>query len=793
MSKILLLGGTGALGTYVTQHLLKRDKNLSISVTSRAKHSDSSGVKYIHGNAKDPGFLNELLSTEKYDCIVDFMIWKTAEFKAVHKQLLNSCGQYIFTSSYRAYANAGVNKLNENSPLLVDVIKDKEYLATDEYALCKGRSEKILHGCGLNNYTIIRPSITFSRNRFQIGTLEAPIILPRSLRGEPLLFPKEMLHKKAAISWAGDVGYMIASLIGNEKAYRETFNVSSSSNYDWEQVANLYNRFLGTTLALTDVETYINAVGGKYQTLYDRMYDRVMDNSKVLSFIGMEEKQLTPIPIALEQELKDTLINNGGFVEDVRKNDAMNVAIKEAGEALTNVLSSNPKSKDTFLANCASSVNKSVGILNFHFANNYGAVLVPFAMVKVINDLGYDPVIINYVAKKFMRHPAFVSFRGKHLGKITREFNDIASLKDSKLKINRFVVGSDQVWRMFDTNVYLLSWVSGLTNFISYAASFGHDKYEGSISRARACALLKRFDAISVREESGVDVCLNEFGAKAIQVLDPTLLVERKVYEDLIAENENRVPDEQYICGIFLNAKSQGYFNNRNVLFSLRNKYKLINPIKDEKNQYRPVSEWLALIKNAKYVITDSFHGAVFSIIFNKQFVTLMHEGFNGNARIPSLLNAAGISQNRIYTSIDEITVESFKELIDYKYVKEKLSRERERSIDFLKESLSKPLSYKTELLEPDILSLIKDRDNFFPTEDVFINKWFKCKLIDEFSTPSNQAVIGSNNAKPKYTLSQFLIYYMYRGLFRVTSGKLQCFFKKKRAEYRQLVRGDIP
>lgn len=795
MSKILLLGGTGALGTYLVEELVPQGHD--IYITSRSAHNNTKDVNYIVGNARDIRFLQDILRT-RWDCIVDFMIWPSEVFRDVYKNLLNSCGHYIFTSSYRVYANAGRVPLTEDKPLLLDTTTDQEYLKTDEYALAKARSEKILFNSDCENFTIIRPAITFSKFRFQIGTHEAGTILPCTLAQRPLLLPEEMLRKECAVSWAGDVAKMIKPLLLNIDAYRNIFNVANAERHTWGEIASYYHEIIGTKLKFTDLDTYIKVMGGQYQIKYDRMFDRVIDNTKVLKFSGLKNSDLTPIRKALEFELKDYKTK----LAQIKPNNSLINKMKQVCMEQKSVHSPESKNQTKAISNVPSlkvvPKKEKVGLLNFHFANNFGAVLVPFALKRVIESLGFEVEIINYVAQKFSRQGEFLKFRGKYLNPVSREYSNIEELKTDAENWNKIVVGSDQVWRMFDTNVYMLEWAKGQCSFIAYAASFGHDCYEGSIPRSKACLLLHRFDAISVREDSGVDICRNEFGVSAIQVLDPTFLLNSTTYDKIIDKEKVNIPNEPYICGVFLSAKSANYVNNPNILLSLRSKYKLINAIKDENGNFRSVAEWLALIKNAKYVITDSFHGTVFSIIYSKQFITLMHEGFNGSARIPSLLKSLGISMERIFDNVNSITLDSFSKDIDYLDVQCTLKKKKNESFIFLKNALLAEFPEKSDYQEFDAFKIIskigflnnsQSKNSLTQVEA----KWLGLKLAETISNDTIGKELSVNSKiKMNYTKMQFCIYWIYRFLFKISFGKLKQFFKTKRAYYRNIVRGPI-
>ncbi len=191
-----------------------------------------------------------------------------------------------------------------------------------------------------------------------------------------------------------------------------------------------------------------------------------------------------------------------------------------------------------------------VGIMNFHFANNLGAVLVPYSLQKAIERLGYRAEIINFFGDTPPLNKKFEAFRQKYLTPMSRKLETKEDLQKISPWWKRIVVGSDQIWRMFDTGIYMLNWAYGKKTLVSYAASFGHDRYVGRIDREEASILLSRFDAVSVREKSGVDIC-RELGTDAIQVLDPTLLLESEDYEKIIG-GEAIQADSNYLCTVFI-------------------------------------------------------------------------------------------------------------------------------------------------------------------------------------------------------------------------------------------------
>lgn len=338
--------------------------------------------------------------------------------------------------------------------------------------------------------------------------------------------------------------------------------------------------------------------------------------------------------------------------------------------------------------------DKKVGIMNFHYSNtNFGAVMVPYALSEVLKKYGYQPEIINYIPKfKADKNEVFETFREKCLNRtfICRTVRDLEIVSKN---FRRFVTGSDQVFRWHGNGKYLFNYVSGPANIISYAGSFGKDKYEGT-DIAYVKKLFKRFDAISVREKSGVDVLKDKFDADATWVLDPTLLLGSEDYEKIIKKENVVTPDKKYIGYMFLN-------NNINEasFAHLKNEHELINCLKTN-GKFHNVGQWLNYIKNCDYFITDSFHGCVFATIFKKQFVCLSRKK-GGNSRLESLFERLGINPQRFYTQIQDVTFKAFDEKIDYNLVEERLRKAQKESLDFLLASLKMPLVYKERLNIP--------------------------------------------------------------------------------------------
>ncbi|MBQ7178850.1 MAG: NAD-dependent epimerase/dehydratase family protein [Victivallales bacterium] len=300
MANILLMGGTGAMGVYLRQILVERGDN--VFVTTRAEHRDEKGIRFLQGNAHDLDFLKRIVAETKPDAMVDFMIYYTESFRRRVQTLLSMSPQYVFISSYRVFAEA--EPIVEDSPRLLDVIEDETYLKTDEYALTKARQEDALRSSGKHNWTIVRPAITYSKERFQFGVLEAPIICWRALHNLPVIMPRQMLDHQTTMTWGGDVARMIAGLTGNPLALGEDFNCATAEHHTWREVAEIYGRAIGLRVFPCTVEEYIWGPN-KYQIMYDRMFNRVMDNSKVLRVTGIKQDSFVSLEDGLSRELAE--------------------------------------------------------------------------------------------------------------------------------------------------------------------------------------------------------------------------------------------------------------------------------------------------------------------------------------------------------------------------------------------------------------------------------------------------------------------------------------------------------
>lgn len=339
-----------------------------------------------------------------------------------------------------------------------------------------------------------------------------------------------------------------------------------------------------------------------------------------------------------------------------------------------------------------------IGILTHPQGANYGGVLQCYALCRYLHTMGHDPIVIRRESDKsfflwewirsvlkFLHFPRYYKpntvdktihirqFVEKHLNR-TMPIRSQHQMRKvcRKYQLDTIIVGSDQVWRndfalKFGYN-YFLDFVPSSVKRISYAASFGLSGWRYTpLQTDHIKQLLTQFSAISVREKEAVSLCIDNLNVNAIHVVDPTLLLSSNDYTNITS---NRLVNENYVFIYWLGTeadKQQAIANSelkdkRIADISLRSKNELIS-----------IENWLSYIKYADFVITDSFHGCVFSILFHKQF-SIFSNHLGGNERLNSLLELLGINPSDGY--------------VDYVKVDECLLKVREKSIMFLNNTL---------------------------------------------------------------------------------------------------------
>lgn len=376
-----------------------------------------------------------------------------------------------------------------------------------------------------------------------------------------------------------------------------------------------------------------------------------------------------------------------------------------------------------------------IGILTLPLNSNYGGVLQAYALQTVLKRMGHDVLEVELKKNLRWQYPPLwkmpLSFGKRFLFKyIVRRKNQKILLEryerkiypllvhdilefiskyikqfkvdkfiDCKGKFDAFVCGSDQIWRykyylFFEgdiANVYLKFLGDDSCKRIAYAASFGTDNWEYPAKETAECKnWIQKFDAVSVREETGVKLCSTYYDIKAKHVLDPTMLLSKDDYVDLIEKSDVPKSKGNLFCYILDNTDEKmnvvKNIEKQRHLSSFFMKGDCGNWTEDlEKRIQPPVESWLRAFYDSEFIVTDSFHACVFSILFHKQFLVIGNKE-RGLARIYSLLSMFGL-EDRL-TSDTGLDINRMK-TIDYDRVDEILAKHREESRTFLIQALT--------------------------------------------------------------------------------------------------------
>ena len=307
MKKVLLIAGGGTLGTYTAKELL--NKGCAVDVICLEDYTSNNPKLCYHKAKADLNYLTEFLKDKYYDGIVNFIHYYVPDmYKPVHKLLTSKTDQLIFLSSYRVYAESK-QPLTEEAPFLADVVEDEEFLKSEDYAVPKAICEKFLREeSGTENWTVVRPVISFSDKRFDLVTVSGHEIIDAARSGKTVILPEAAKKLTAGLDWAGNSGKLIANLLFKKECLGEAYTVSSGQNLTWGEVADIYTRLTGVNFRWADTEEYVSTGHGGNGLFYDRLYDRAVDNTKILKATGFKNEDFTSIEDGIKIEL-----NNIGF------------------------------------------------------------------------------------------------------------------------------------------------------------------------------------------------------------------------------------------------------------------------------------------------------------------------------------------------------------------------------------------------------------------------------------------------------------------------------------------------
>lgn len=359
-----------------------------------------------------------------------------------------------------------------------------------------------------------------------------------------------------------------------------------------------------------------------------------------------------------------------------------------------------------------------IGIVTLHCSYNFGSALQAYALQTILRRMGYEAVIIDYRSVDFdhyrifsLRHPSVTKATLENISKLPamlKRRQSFQSFSDCYLKLtdetfhyenpgaltslqntfDYFVCGSDQIWNLDMTggvdDTFFLSF-AGTKRRIAYAASLGHTSFRPeNFDRALISSLLERFDYVSVREEEAVPIIQPLTTRDVKVVLDPTLLLGGDEYSSILGMAPR---GKDYIFVYLLrhspelieSAKSISETTDKRVLYVSEHNL----PIPNSKNLFGVgPGDFVSLISNAKYVLTNSFHAMIFSILFHVPFRVFAADATA--SRIRDLLGKLGVSELCSAEVCSEPIIEPDWDLLD-----QRIAFLREDSLHFLKEALS--------------------------------------------------------------------------------------------------------
>lgn len=371
-----------------------------------------------------------------------------------------------------------------------------------------------------------------------------------------------------------------------------------------------------------------------------------------------------------------------------------------------------------------------IAILTLPLHTNYGGILQAYALQTVLEGMGHEVVLIRKkdpepfdifkhpyrllrrTAKKILRWRTTDFFIEKHrFESYIERTTDARNFINDNIRSQYFdswseigdwgldaiVVGSDQIWRPLCFGQAIshafLDFAEGMDiRRVAYAASFGTDKWEYSEEQTAVCrGLLAEFDAVSVRERSAVSLCEKYLGVRPEFVLDPTLLLDESDYLKFLPSDSSFVGGRvfKYVLdrtaeadAIAMSFESQG----RQVVSMVSS-----DCVFDRNSRQKPapVGEWLGAIRSSEFVLTDSYHCVIFSILFRKK-VIILQNSWRGNTRLKSLLSILGLSE-RVIVSLDDYQQKRtlLSGDLDWDEIESRLNNFRALSRVFLKNSIS--------------------------------------------------------------------------------------------------------
>ena len=411
-------------------------------------------------------------------------------------------------------------------------------------------------------------------------------------------------------------------------------------------------------------------------------------------------------------------------------------------------------------------------ILNFWPYKNFGGVLQAWALQNTIKNLGYSNALINYQPPEYriQYKNSFVEKFAKKYMLVTKEYYSLTALFFCNQLSNTIILGSDCIWgnwwqyNVLLREIYCGRFINPDKKRISYAPSFGDKTFTGNKEYKQVIKYwLQKIDHCSTREISGVKI-LKDFDITGVQVLDPTLLLKENTYLQLLKNNNLNNKNYIFNYSIGIKENDEAY---KCIKLKLSNEH--IITLDQTETDNMEIEDWLSYIKNAKLLLTNSYHACCFAIIFKVPFLIFTPHGLD-TSRFDSLLGMLGL-ENRILRSKKDVDkFQNLFEPIDWEKVNSILEKEKEKSLKWLKEALEAP----------------KDLSKIKP-EDAIIQKLNR-EIIQlqekSYGTVSKEEMKLVLNYKKNY-----LKYLKYKILKNFVGGKTKQRYKEKQKIWHEKIR----
>ena len=351
-----------------------------------------------------------------------------------------------------------------------------------------------------------------------------------------------------------------------------------------------------------------------------------------------------------------------------------------------------------------------IGILTHPVRCNYGGALQAYALQQYLQRRGYEAVIIDchrkasvlsqlhHMVERNIFHRHFTRFATQYMCRTPRVVSD-AHLQQVAADLDAVIVGSDQVWRLSMVRGverhYFLDFAPQGARRIAYAASFGLSDLEPCEAQLYEDIkqLVSQFTAVSVREKDGVDICRKHWDIAATQVLDPTLLAGREVFDPLAAQ---AAPSAGTLFYYFLGNRSADVAQLQQIATAAGKRAFTVNAGKALRVSkftfafYPAVEKWVRAFRDADCVVTDSFHGVCFALLYRKPFYVLGHNQ-GGVSRITSILDMLGLRERYVQSLEALPTYDSYAApTIDYDTIYSRLEALRNDSELFINNALKR-------------------------------------------------------------------------------------------------------